>query len=109
MKKEIEIIKGFKKLKFNWDSYNGLSINKYSIDNSINFLHKVSEYELYVEDVSHGPNGEVSILFKNMDKELEFIFYSINTFYVKYYKEDYLKQGVYTKDKLIDLVDWLKQ
>ena len=104
---EIQKIKEYKYLEENWDSYGAAKISEEAIQKAIEFIWTLNRFDEDVYLSSPGPNGEVMLQIKNKNKEIEFIFYTDKHKFVRFNKGEFLDQGDYFKEKMLEFIQWL--
>ncbi len=105
---EIQKIRDYTQLTKNWDSYGAAPIPEESIQKAIVFVRAVDRYNLEVDAVSPGPNGEIMVRLKARLREIEFIFYPEHAHFVRFGDDNFSEQGRYTPEQLPALIEWLQ-
>ncbi|HMQ46316.1 MAG TPA: hypothetical protein PKA00_01610 [Saprospiraceae bacterium] len=104
---EIKNIKSFLMLEENFDSYGSEKVAKESVEHAIEFIKEINKMDVAVAYSSPGPNKEVLIVLGNKEKEIEFIFYPSKAKFVRFEASNFVDQGVFEYEGLVDLISWL--
>lgn len=105
---EISRINDFLKLRAGWDSYDALPVLPAAAEGSIAFIRQLDVFDIDVYQATPGPNGEIMVQVKDGSREIEFLFYGDKVKYVTFCKNEFNTQGVFSKELLPELIEWMR-
>lgn len=100
-------IKSMLQLGDNWDSEGALKIPLNVVERAIAIVRLINQSDYNVYLAAPGPNQEILLIVKIVDREIELVIYPNREKYIKFEGTEFIEQGDLYDKEIDSLLEWL--